>query len=354
MPRTARLAILAAAVFIALAGWKGIDAWLGSSPVSRIPHVSGGISMAPKVVKTEKEWKESLTPEQFKVMRQCGTEPPFSGKFNNHDEKGTYVCAACGAPLFKSDAKYDHGTGWPSFTAPAGEESIELREDRSFLMKRTEVRCSSCGAHLGHVFHDGPAPTFEHYCINSAALDFSAWPGAEKGPGKRGQAAPPDPKAPGKFEMATFAAGCFWGVEDAFRKVKGVTDAAVGYTGGKTKNPTYSQVCTDRTGHAEAVRVVFDPAVVGYEELVRYFFKIHDPTEIDRQGPDVGTQYRSVIFTHGEAQREIALRIIEELNASGAYVKPIATGIVPAGEFTRAEEYHQRFNEKHPLRACQR
>ena len=155
-----------------------------------------------------------------------------------------------------------------------------------------------------------------------------------------------------KLEIAAFAAGCFWGVEYKFRQVKGVTDAIVGYTGGTTKNPTYAQFLQDRTGHAEAVQVTFDPGVVGYEELVRYFFKIHDPTEIDRQGPDVGTQYRSVIFTHGDAQKEIALKVIAELNASGAYPKPIATGVEPAEGFTKAEEYHQRYYEKHNKKAC--
>ena len=120
-------------------------------------------------------------PEQYRVMRKCGTEPPFSGKFNNHSEKGTYVCAACATPLFASGTKYDHGTGWPSFTAPVDGDAVELREDDSLLMKRTEVRCASCGAHLGHVFNDGPAPAFDHFCINSEALNFV--PKTDEAPG---------------------------------------------------------------------------------------------------------------------------------------------------------------------------
>jgi len=342
MPKMARIAILAAAVLIATAGWKGLDALLGQTPVPRITHQTGENPMATKVVKTDREWKETLTPEQYRVMRKCGTEPPFSGKYNNHYEKGAYACAACGAPLFTSETKYDHGTGWPSFTAPATEASVEFRKDRSLLMKRTEVRCASCGAHLGHVFEDGPAPSFEHYCINSAALEFAPEAMAEKA----------DDKSASRLETATFAAGCFWGVEHELRQIKGVKDAAVGYTGGTTRNPTYSQVCTDRTGHAEAVQVSFDPAVVGYEELVRRFFKLHDPTQINRQGPDVGTQYRSVIFTHGDAQRDVALKVIAELNASGEYSRPVATAVVPAGEFTRAEEYHQRYYEKNNRKSC--
>ncbi|HEX2695814.1 MAG TPA: peptide-methionine (S)-S-oxide reductase MsrA, partial [Acidobacteriota bacterium] len=155
--------------------------------------------------------------------------------------------------------------------------------------------------------------------------------------------------APG---TATFAAGCFWGVEYKFRQVKGVTDAVSGYTGGSTKGPTYAKVCTDRTGHAEAVRVTFDPATVSYEDLVRFFFTIHDPTQVDRQGPDVGTQYRSVIFYYDEAQKETALKVMAQVGASGLFRKPLATALVPASEFTRAEEYHQRYYEKNDKKSC--
>jgi peptide-methionine (S)-S-oxide reductase len=145
---------------------------------------------------------------------------------------------------------------------------------------------------------------------------------------------------------ATFGAGCFWGVESAFRQVKGVTDAAVGYAGGTTKNPTYQDVCTDRTGHAEVVELDFDPAQVSYEELVRVFFEIHDPTTLNRQGPDFGKQYRSVIFFHDPQQEATARKIKDELDASGKFPRKIVTQIAPAPEFYRGEEYHQRYFEK--------
>ncbi|MBE3109401.1 MAG: bifunctional methionine sulfoxide reductase B/A protein [Acidobacteria bacterium] len=292
--------------------------------------------MPNKVKKTDKEWKAALTPEQYDVMRKCGTEQPFAGKYNDFWEKGVYICAGCGTPLFLSDAKYEHGTGWPSFAAPVEEKSLEYRDDYSLLSKRIEVRCSVCGAHLGHIFDDGPSPTFLHYCVNSAALDFK--PEAQAKTAGRETAA---------IETATFAAGCFWGVEHKLGKVPGVVSTAVGYTGGKSVNPTYEEVCTDRTGHAEAVQVTFDPKRISYAELVRRFFGAHDPTQVDRQGPDHGTQYRSAIFFHGEAQREAARRVMDEVEKSGQYKKRLATELVPASAFYQAEEYHQKYYEKH-------
>lgn len=153
-------------------------------------------------------------------------------------------------------------------------------------------------------------------------------------------------------QIATFAAGCFWGVETAFREVPGVLDVEVGYTGGHSENPTYEEVCTDETGHAEAVQVTFDPKNVTYEELVRKFYEIHDPTTMNRQGPDEGSQYRSAIFTHTKEQEETARRVSDELALSGKFHAPIVTEIVPAGPWHRAEEYHQRYFEKRGGGAC--
>jgi peptide-methionine (S)-S-oxide reductase len=153
-------------------------------------------------------------------------------------------------------------------------------------------------------------------------------------------------------EKATFAAGCFWGVEAAFRQVKGVLQTAVGYSGGKTKNPTYEDVCTDRTGHAEVVQVEFDPTKVSYEKLLDVFWENHDPTTMNRQGPDVGTQYRSAIFFHTPAQESAARASKAKLEASGRYKRPIVTEISPAAEFYPAEEYHQQYLEKRGLSTC--
>lgn len=292
--------------------------------------------MPQKIKKTNAQWKKILSPEQYAVMFQCGTEAPFSGRYNDFWEKGTYVCAACGSPLFRSETKYEHGTGWPSFTSPSTETGLDSVEDDSHGMRRIEVRCAVCGAHLGHVFDDGPAPGGRHYCINSAALTFKSE--------ARDKTAVP--------QIAAFAAGCFWGVEDKLAKVKGVLTTAVGYSGGTTKNPTYEDVCTDRTGHAEAVQLTFDPAQVAYEDLVRMFFKLHDPTQVDRQGPDVGTQYRSVIFYQDDEQKTTAEKVKAELDTGGAYGRPIATRILPASEFYKAEDYHQKYYEKHKRGAC--
>lgn len=329
-----RTTLLVAAVSVLLGGiaWKGVSALFSYPGDLPAPQTADKDSaMKPKVQKSPEEWKKSLTPAQYEVMIKCGTEPPFSGTYNDFWEPGTFQCAACGALLFRSDAKYEHGTGWPSFFETAAGDALIHREDRSLGMVRTEILCAACGGHLGHVFDDGPPPTGRHYCVNSAALAF------------RKSAAEPEAA---RTETATFAAGCFWGVEEKFGRLPGVVETAVGYTGGRPPRPTYEDVCTGKTGHAEAVQVTFDPSKISYAALVQAFFAFHDPTQVDRQGPDTGSQYRSAIFTHSDAQRREAEAILAELDASGRFRKPIATEIAAAGPFFPAEEYHQKYFRK--------
>jgi peptide methionine sulfoxide reductase msrA/msrB len=297
-----------------------------------------------KLILTDSEWQKRLTPEQYRVLRRKGTEPAFCGGYSEQKKhgEGTYHCVGCGVPLFVSTTKFESGTGWPSFFQPIADR-VDSEVDNSHGMARTEVHCSRCGGHLGHVFDDGPNPTGLRYCINSVSLDFK--PGAVV-VADQAAAAP-------KTMKATFGAGCFWGVEGIFKQVPGVTATAVGYEGGTMKNPTYKDICSDTTGHAEVVEVDYDPSQVSYERLLEVFFKNHDPTTLNRQGPDFGTQYRSVVFFHSPEQQAAAAAAKQKLEAAKTFgSRGIVTLIVPAETFYRAEDYHQNYLEVNELPNC--
>jgi peptide methionine sulfoxide reductase msrA/msrB len=263
----------------------------------------------------------SLSKAESEVILRKETEMPFTGKFNNYPDKGTYLCKQCGSALYYSSSKFDSGCGWPSFDDEVP-GAISRFPDPDGL--RTEIRCASCGAHLGHVF------TGEHltarnirHCVNSVSLDFV-----------------PAIVPNGRYGTAIFAGGCFWGVEYFLQKSPGVISVTSGYTGGHVKNPTYKEVCTGKTGHAEAVKIIYDPSKTSYDKLLRLFMEIHDPTQTGGQGPDLGDQYRSVIFYLNDEQKATAEKDIQLLKEKGYKV---VTEVVMASEFYDAEKYHQDY-----------
>ena len=303
----------------------------------------------------DNELRKKLSPLQYQVTQQCGTEAPFQNEYWDNHRAGIYVDVVSGEPLFSSLDKFDSGSGWPSFTKPIDGALVTEKADVSHGMRRTEVRSAQGDSHLGHVFPDGPGPNGLRYCINSASLRFIPVADLDKeGYGQytklfqaKDDSASPKAVAPHE-EVAILAGGCFWGVEELIRKLPGVISTEVGYTGGAFPFPTYEKVSAGTSGHAESVRVVFDPQKLAYADLLRYFFRLHDPTTANRQGNDRGTQYRSVIFYTSPEQKQIAEEVKLEVAQSGKWKAPLVTQISQASAWYPAEDYHQDYLQKHP------
>lgn len=263
--------------------------------------------------------KAELNAQEAQVIINKGTERAFTGAYTDTTEEGTYYCKWCNSPLYSSESKFHSGCGWPSF-----DDEIPFAVERHTDAdgSRTEIVCATCKAHLGHVFlGERFTEKDTRHCVNSISLVFRQ----EK-----------------PVAQAVFAGGCFWGVEHLFAQKKGVYSAVSGYTGGTTMNPTYQDVLTHTTGHLEAVMVYYNPLEISYEELTKYFLEIHDPTQANGQGPDIGNQYLSAIFYRSKSEFDTSVRLIEILEGKGL---KIATTLRAAAIFYPAEEYHQDYYE---------
>ncbi len=271
-----------------------------------------------------------LTPEEERVILRKGTEMPFTGEYEKHKEKGIYTCRRCGVELYRSENKFDSHCGWPSFDDEIAGAVKKIPDPDGMRM---EIICNNCGGHLGHVFTgEGFTDKDTRHCVNSISLKFIP-AGASRSEGKKEM----------QTQKAYLAGGCFWGTEYYLKQAKGVTGVKVGYMGGNKKNPTYKEVCSGTTGHIEANEVSFDPTKTTYEEVAKLFFEIHDPTQVGRQGPDIGEQYKSVVFYADEEQKKTVEKLIGLLKAKGFKV---ATELRAAKEFWPAEDYHQDYYAK--------
>ncbi|MFB6341631.1 bifunctional methionine sulfoxide reductase B/A protein [Saccharicrinis sp. FJH62] len=273
-----------------------------------------------KKEKEDSRYFRPLTRAEERVIVNKGTERPYTGKYEDFWQEGVYVCKRCGAELYRSSDKFNAQCGWPSFDDEIP-GAVTRTPDPDGM--RTEITCTNCGAHLGHVFTgEGFTPKNTRHCVNSISLVF----------------VPAHPPKNATTDTAIFAGGCFWGVEYYMEKAPGVIDAVDGYIGGHIKNPTYEEVCSHTTGFAEAVEIVYDPKKTDYETLAKLFFEIHDPTQLNRQGPDIGDQYRSEIFYRNMDQKKTAEKLIGILKDKGYNV---VTKLTPATKFYKAEDYHQ-------------
>lgn len=279
------------------------------------------------------EYRE-LTAEERAVIIEKGTELPFTGEYTDLFEQGVYVCRQCGSPLYLSDDKFHSGCGWPSFDDKIPGAVTRIQDADGI---RTEIVCSVCGGHLGHVFTgEGYTEKNVRHCVNSISLDFYSTEAVTEASSKEKEM--PEPVS----ETAIFAGGCFWGVEYMFEELDGVLNAVSGYTGGSVDNPSYQQVQSHTTGHVEAVKISYDPSRISYRELAEYFFEIHDPTQANGQGPDIGEQYLSVLFYADEHQKAVGMELIGILKQRGY---DVVTEISPAEEFWEVEDYHQDYYE---------